>query len=74
MMAERKNRMGREFQKPTDQRRGAEDPLSALSYAELAKKGKITEQVSVNGLMRVNIVIDGKPRTITLIPLTEEEE
>lgn len=67
-VAVRKNRMGREHMKPTDQRRGADDPLSHLTYHELAKLGRITGQVSVNGELRVNIVIDGVPRTVTYIP------
>lgn len=69
--------IGREFPKPTDQRRREllADDLHALSYRELRKRGKITEQIirktkdsngDIDTRIRVNIVIDGTPRTVTL--------
>jgi hypothetical protein len=57
-VAVRKSRMGREYRKPTDQRRGAVKPLTSLGDRD------VREFVSVNGRNYVNVVIDGVPRTL----------
>lgn len=57
---------GRIDQKPTDWRRRHPDKLSQLTYKQLKKRGKITEQVTTRGITRYNVVIDGTPRTVTL--------